>query len=93
MLILTQFDPIFWLHHCNIDRILAIYQAMYPDKWMRTRTANANLYPFHKDDTAFWNSGDVQDWRTLGYAIPGNKTLDASGQTALETHLNEYYNW
>jgi hypothetical protein len=24
-------DPVFWLHHCNIDRLWAEWQAMHPD--------------------------------------------------------------
>ncbi|KAF8471757.1 hypothetical protein BDZ91DRAFT_760403 [Kalaharituber pfeilii] len=26
----AAFDPIFWLHHCNVDRLIAMYQAIYP---------------------------------------------------------------
>ncbi|KAI1611775.1 hypothetical protein EDD36DRAFT_496654 [Exophiala viscosa] len=29
----AAFDPIFWLHHANIDRIFAIWQALNPDTW------------------------------------------------------------
>ena len=25
-------DPVFWLHHCNIDRLWAEWQAMHPDE-------------------------------------------------------------
>jgi hypothetical protein len=77
----------------NIDRLLAIYQALYPDKWMSAERAATKLYPFHKSVTEFWTSNGVKDWTTLGYAIPGNKILDADGKIALETHLYEYYNW
>lgn len=27
----TAFDPIFYLHHCNVDRILAFWEHIYPD--------------------------------------------------------------
>ncbi|KGO40736.1 Concanavalin A-like lectin/glucanases superfamily [Penicillium expansum] len=30
----ASFDPLFFLHHCNIDRLFAIWQALNPDKWM-----------------------------------------------------------
>ncbi|KAL9070477.1 MAG: hypothetical protein Q9157_005808 [Trypethelium eluteriae] len=30
---IAAFDPIFWIHHCQIDRWLAIWQAAHPDKW------------------------------------------------------------
>jgi tyrosinase len=26
----AAFDPIFWLHHCQVDRLLALWQAVYP---------------------------------------------------------------
>ncbi|KAJ5899989.1 Concanavalin A-like lectin/glucanases superfamily [Penicillium taxi] len=29
----ATFDPIFWLHHCNIDRLFALWQGKNPDKW------------------------------------------------------------
>ncbi|KAJ5407672.1 hypothetical protein N7509_001555 [Penicillium cosmopolitanum] len=30
----ASFDPLFWLHHCNIDRIFALWQALNPDKFL-----------------------------------------------------------
>lgn len=29
----SAFDPIFWLHHANVDRLFAIWQAIYPDSY------------------------------------------------------------
>lgn len=29
----SAFDPIFWLHHTNIDRLFSIWQAIYPDRY------------------------------------------------------------
>ncbi|KAF4991858.1 hypothetical protein FGRMN_7576, partial [Fusarium graminum] len=29
----AAFDPIFWLHHVQIDRLLAIWQCLYPKLW------------------------------------------------------------
>ena len=26
----AAFDPIFWVHHCNVDRLLAIWQTLFP---------------------------------------------------------------
>ncbi|KAK4862915.1 hypothetical protein LT330_010745 [Penicillium expansum] len=37
----ATFDPIFWLHHCNIDRIFALWQALNPDKWFEKSKVNA----------------------------------------------------
>ncbi|CAE6465121.1 unnamed protein product [Rhizoctonia solani] len=29
----ANFDPIFYLHHCNVDRLLAFWEHIYPDYW------------------------------------------------------------
>ncbi|KAI1191479.1 tyrosinase [Nemania serpens] len=63
----ATFDPTFWLHHCNIDRLFAIWQSLNPDKWFETDvqrffdqkivgsgtliTNETPLRPFHKDTT------------------------------------------
>ena len=30
----SAFDPIFWLHHCMIDRVFALWQAVYPNVYV-----------------------------------------------------------
>lgn len=30
----SAFDPIFFLHHCNVDRLFAIWQALHPNSWI-----------------------------------------------------------
>ncbi|KAK7740873.1 hypothetical protein SLS62_010970 [Diatrype stigma] len=62
----ATFDPVFWLHHCNIDRLFAIWQTLNPDKWFKSDiqryfdqkivgsgdviTDQTPLRPFHKDE-------------------------------------------
>ncbi|KAL4879315.1 hypothetical protein BJY04DRAFT_220171 [Aspergillus karnatakaensis] len=36
----ATFDPLFWLHHCNIDRIFALWQSLNPDKWFEEAQVN-----------------------------------------------------
>lgn len=31
---IAAFDPIFFLHHCNVDRLIAIWQAINPNAWL-----------------------------------------------------------
>jgi len=33
----SAFDPIFYLHHANIDRLFAIWQALYPNAWISSQ--------------------------------------------------------
>ena len=30
----SAFDPIFWLHHCNVDRMLSLWSAVNPGVWV-----------------------------------------------------------
>ncbi|KAL2883748.1 hypothetical protein SGCOL_000896 [Colletotrichum sp. CLE4] len=54
----AAFDPIFWLHHCNVDRQLAIFQALNLTHWFdggsptKDETADGPLHPFHSDTNA-----------------------------------------
>lgn len=31
----SAFDPVFWMHHAMVDRMLTIFQVLYPDTWIR----------------------------------------------------------
>lgn len=43
----AAFDPIFWLHHTNVDRILAIYQAVYTDEWVSQSVGGRFFHVVH----------------------------------------------
>jgi len=82
----TAFDPQFWLHHANVDRQLALFQALYPNTYMGSCTADTPTYtvdsgealtadsaltPFHKNKNGdFWTSADVRDITKMGYTYP-----------------------
>lgn len=69
----AAFDPIFWLHHCNVDRQFAMFQALYPDLWFDSPSENdppvtTPLKPFHKDGKGTtWVPDDVRHTDKLGY--------------------------
>ena len=70
----AAFDPIFWLHHCNVDRLMAIYQATHPNIYLTPRPRSPTfalhlpgtddlstpLYPFRHPDRKEWTSDDVK---------------------------------
>lgn len=80
----SAFDPIFFLHHANIDRLFAMWQALYPDSWIEPTPAIQTSYttsageiqdsgtaltPFYaKSDGTFWTSDMVRDPKVLGYS-------------------------
>lgn len=74
----AAFDPIFWLHHCNIDRMLAVWQATHEgaDSWLPSDDSvygqNVPLWPFRRgpgktDARDMWTSAQVQGVSALGY--------------------------
>ncbi|CAD6586306.1 MAG: hypothetical protein ASARMPREDX12_002329 [Alectoria sarmentosa] len=80
------FDPIFWLHHANVDRLFAIWQAIYPGSYTtaevdaegtftntpgETEDINTPLTPFHPDSVGtLYTSATVRSSRPFGYAYP-----------------------
>ncbi|KAK1757866.1 hypothetical protein QBC47DRAFT_319522 [Echria macrotheca] len=73
----SAFDPIFWMHHINVDRMWAIWQDLNPTSFMSPRPApsstfnasrgatqdqNTPLSPFwDKSGSKFWTSAQVKD--------------------------------
>ena len=74
----ASFDPLFWLHHTNVDRLFAMWQRINPNQYGGAQTAphntwtiaqgsrqdaNSNLTPFYKNNNGqFWTTNDVRDW-------------------------------
>ncbi|PPQ90313.1 hypothetical protein CVT25_007898 [Psilocybe cyanescens] len=51
----AAFDPIFYLHHAQIDRIIDLWVRRH-----RVGTQNAaNLLPFRRTQTTYWQSRDI----------------------------------
>ncbi|GAM89119.1 hypothetical protein ANO11243_071540 [Dothideomycetidae sp. 11243] len=85
-LTIAAFDPVFWLHHANVDRIFAIYQAIHPDDYVTpfassaasystpkntTEDVNSPLYPFHSDDQGtLYTSATSRTTAEFGYTYP-----------------------
>ena len=82
----SAFDPIFWLHHANVDRLFAIWQAIYPNSYTtaevdiegtftnapgETEDVNTPLTPFHSDTLGtLYTSATVRSTRPFGYTYP-----------------------
>ncbi|KAI1300345.1 hypothetical protein F5Y03DRAFT_386082 [Xylaria venustula] len=78
----SAFDPLFFLHHANVDRIFAMWQVIHNDTYViptaatyATHTQNQGavedirtpLKPFFVNDTSFWTSDMVRDLEIFGY--------------------------
>jgi tyrosinase len=69
----AAFDPVFWIHHCQIDRWFAIWQAIHPNAWYSPSHKDfqaADLLPFRSSKVGgekFWKPDQTRDWKTFGY--------------------------
>ncbi|KAK8151449.1 hypothetical protein BKA80DRAFT_322963 [Phyllosticta citrichinensis] len=100
----SAFDPFFMLHHVQVDRVLAIWQALHPDSYVLPETqdystytinagsvqdANSPLTPFHSDASGnFWTSESCRDWKKMHYDYPETQNPDIN---ALRTTVNNLY--
>lgn len=81
----SGFDPIFWMHHCQVERLLSLWQAVYwKVKVSDTPTDAGNqsfniktdekiamgLLPFRKKANEYVTSNDIQSTTMYGYIYP-----------------------
>ncbi|KAF9447414.1 tyrosinase [Macrolepiota fuliginosa MF-IS2] len=86
----AAFDPIFWLHHANVDRLLSLWQALNPDVWVTPGlnrdgtmgiapntevTKTTPLEPFYETTSKVWTSVPLPDTTKLGYSYPDFNNL------------------
>ncbi|KAF8805055.1 tyrosinase [Phlegmacium glaucopus] len=101
------FDPIFFLHHANVDRMLSLWSALNPTVWVSagdsedgsftippgvTVDQSTALTPFWDDQTSFWASAAVTDTSKLGYTYPDFNGLDMGNPDAVKTAIGNLVN-
>lgn len=90
----AAFDPLFWLHHTNIDRFLTMHQIIAPQNFVASGVQSSNtaqwnagemkdgntpLKPFMKDASgSYYTSSDVRETRTLGYFYKETESKDVN---------------
>ena len=61
------FDPIFYLHHCNVDRLFANWQNTHSES-LPSDEADLELEPFNKTFGSGWRTGsEFESTDALGY--------------------------
>ncbi|KAF3924743.1 Tyrosinase [Arthrobotrys entomopaga] len=102
----SAFDPIFWLHHNNVDRLLAIWQAANPGKIFQSDDAcptfqrlanpgdrdtnNTPLYPFRHADGSWWTSNEVNNVRNIWNWGFGYPEVPCNYRGASNTQLDAF---
>ncbi|EER44664.1 polyphenoloxidase [Histoplasma capsulatum var. duboisii H88] len=91
----SAYDPVFWLHHTNVDRIVALWQAVHPESYvqpLQNRGGNfmerpgtwendkTALAPFRDPSNKFYNAETSRNLKYFGYTYPEIKDWDVSPQ-------------
>ncbi|KAL7267388.1 hypothetical protein RUND412_010029 [Rhizina undulata] len=76
----AAFDPLFWMHHCNVDRLYALWQTLHPGVHVveqqsvmdtisepvgKAQNEKTPLYPFRQRGGKYFTSEDVQRWDSI----------------------------
>ncbi|KAI0342996.1 Di-copper centre-containing protein [Trametopsis cervina] len=90
----AAFDPIFWYHHVNVDRLLALWLAVHPGSRVPATSRfghgeKSELLPFHIDDGTFWTSDKTYNSRTVGNRYPEFPERDVSPEELKVIALEE----
>ncbi|KAF8596473.1 Di-copper centre-containing protein [Ceratobasidium sp. AG-I] len=99
------FDPIFYLHHCNVDRLLSFWEHIYPDYVAGTEgyldVDGMTRVPFMQSDGTFIETiNQVVDdetplmpFRKSDYTYWNSKDTHSLGFNSDDTLLNKYYTY
>ncbi|KDR79498.1 hypothetical protein GALMADRAFT_208846 [Galerina marginata CBS 339.88] len=103
----AAFDPIFFLHHCNVDRMLSLWSALNIGVWVSPGDSEDGsftlppeapvdkttpLTPFWNAQTTFWVSTATTDTTKLGYTYPDFNGLDMANPQAVKTAIGNLVN-
>ncbi|KAF8440567.1 hypothetical protein BGX38DRAFT_1261651 [Terfezia claveryi] len=86
----AAFDPIFFLFHCNVDRIGAMWQAANNNAWMDNEIDIKELFPFRYSRSEFWTSERCRYPPKMGYTYP-DLALITDRESLLARVTNLYY--
>ncbi|KAI9690627.1 MAG: hypothetical protein M1820_009958 [Bogoriella megaspora] len=103
----AAFDPIFWLHHMNVDRLFAMWQTINPTQygasqsaphatWTIAQGSNQNadspLTPFHRDTTgSFWTTNLVRNWSSTFHYTYPEFANSDGSASAINSYINKLY--
>ncbi|KAJ7775767.1 tyrosinase [Mycena maculata] len=103
----AAFDPIFFLHHSNVDRLLSLWSALNPGVWVTPGEAtggtwtippdapvdkNTDLTPFWNSQSTYWVSSAVTGTSQVGYTYPEFNGLDMSDPSMVQSAIAQKVN-
>ena len=96
--ILVGFDVIFWLHHCNVDRLYAFWEYLYPEYWIERgwkKSDSGDIVPFgmyisHSISLRHHSCSPVTDFGTF-YQAPGRQVDETTQLHPFRTKASDYW--
>ncbi|KAI0043594.1 tyrosinase [Auriscalpium vulgare] len=101
------FDPIFFLHHTNVDRFLSLWAALNPKVWVGKGPAEGGTYtippnatidsstpltPFWETQSGYWSSAQTTSTNKFEYSYPEFNGLDLGNPAAVKTAIAKIVN-
>lgn len=106
---LSSFDPLFLLHHTMTDRLVAMWQLLYPESWITATPAGETSYtalkgdnqdsktpltPFYaSQDGTFWDSDMARSTEAFGYTYADVDTSFRNEQEVRDELTNKINDW
>ncbi|KAL7629292.1 hypothetical protein AAE478_000812 [Parahypoxylon ruwenzoriense] len=99
----SGFDPLFWLHHTNVDRIFTMWQLLYNDTYVvptpaiysshttspgEIEDSKTALTPFFYNETHFWTPEMARDHQVFGYTYA---EVANKSRAEIVTSINNLY--
>ncbi|KAJ3896545.1 tyrosinase [Lentinula edodes] len=96
------FDPIFFMHHAQVDRLLSLWSALNPRVWITDGPSgdgtwtippdtvvgkDTDLTPFWNTQSSYWISANVADTSKMGYTYPEFNNLDMGNEAAVRSAI------
>lgn len=105
----AAFDPLFFIHHAQTDRLTAMWQVLNPDSWIESMQANemsytyargasqdssSALYPFMSDsDGTFWDSDEARTTEAFGYTYADTDLFGTSQKELRKSLIKKINAW
>ncbi|KAF8335070.1 uncharacterized protein EI90DRAFT_3120960 [Cantharellus anzutake] len=71
------FDPMFYLHHSQIDRLLSLWKTLHEDQWV-------HLTPFWNSERSYWSSDLMHSHEVFNYTYP---EYQGAAEGDLQVHI------
>ncbi|KAF8333605.1 uncharacterized protein EI90DRAFT_3153759 [Cantharellus anzutake] len=85
---LVPYDPLFFLHHAQVDRLLSLWKTLHEDQWVSGPELTEDLTPFWNSNNSYWNSDLIRSHEVFNHTYP--EYLDVKGDP--RHHIRETIN-